>query len=141
MDTLNVKLKPLDDKIMFSAVARENPEVIIDYFTPVGTGQGYTSLELLMASFGSCISTTTLTILRHKIRKVINTLSVNIDSNVKDHHPKALENMRVVMHFSAKDRTESEVRQALKVAEEGMCPVWAMLKGNVAINVAVEIDE
>lgn len=69
MDTLNVKLQTIDEKAMFSATARENPEITIDYFPPVGTGKGYTSLELLMASFGSCVSTTLLSLLRYRMKK------------------------------------------------------------------------
>jgi len=45
MDTLNVTLQTIDLKTKFSATARDNQEVIIDYFPPIGTGKGYTSLE------------------------------------------------------------------------------------------------
>ena len=44
MDALTVKLQTIDEKTMFSATARENPEIIIDYFPPIGTGNGYTSI-------------------------------------------------------------------------------------------------
>lgn len=60
MGNLTVKLQTIDEKAMFSATARDNTQVIVDYFPPVGTGHGYTSLELFMISFGSCVSTTIL---------------------------------------------------------------------------------
>ena len=140
MDTLNVKLQSLDDKAMFSATARDNPQIIVDYFPPVGTGRGYTSLELLMASFGSCVSTTLLTLLRHKMQKTVDGITVEVMGKVRDNHPKALEQMSVTLDIRAKDLTEPEVRQALKVAEDAVCPVWAMLKGNVEVTVAVNIS-
>lgn len=48
MSDLSVKLQLIDDKAMLSATARENPAIVMDYFPPIGTGKGYTSLELLM---------------------------------------------------------------------------------------------
>ena len=141
MDTLTVNLKSLDDKAMFSATARDNPQIVVDYFPPVGTGQGYTSLELLMASFGSCVSTTLLTLLRHKMQKTVDGITVQVIGEVRDNHPKALEQMNVTLDIKAKDLTEGEVRQALKAAEDAVCPVWAMLKGNVEIEIEVEIGQ
>ncbi len=41
METMNVKLQTIDDKVKLRVTARENPEVIIDYFPPIGTGVGY----------------------------------------------------------------------------------------------------
>lgn len=140
MDTLCIKLETMDDKVMFRATARENPGVIIDYSPPIGTGKGYTSLELLMASYASCVSTTILTILRHKMHKTVDGVSARIEGNIRESHPKSLEHMHVALIIKAEDLTEPEVRQALKVAEEAMCPVWAMLKGNVTTDFLIEID-
>ena len=141
MDTLTVKLQSLDDKAMFGVTARDNPQIVVDYFPPVGTGQGYTSLELLMASFGSCVSTTLLTLLRYRMQKTVEGITVRVTGEVRDDHPKALERMNVVLDIKAKDLAEPEVRQALKAAEDAVCPVWAMLKGNVEIAIAVEISQ
>lgn len=141
MDTLTVKLQSLDEKVMLSATARDNPQIIIDYFPPVGTGQGYTSLELLMASFGSCVSSTLVTLLRHKMQKVVNGITVNVEGFVRDNHPKALERMEVALNIKAENLAEQEVRQALKALEDTICPVWAMIKGNVVIDITVKISE
>ncbi|MGI6153985.1 MAG: OsmC family protein [Christensenellaceae bacterium] len=140
MDTLTVKLQSLDDKAMFSTTARDNPQIIVDYFPPVGTGKGYTSLELLMASFGSCVSTTLLTLLRHKMQKTVDGIAVQVIGEVRENHPKALEKMNVTLDIRATDLTEPEVRQTLKAAN-AVCPVWAMLKGNVEIDIAVKIAQ
>lgn len=140
MDQLIVNLKTVNDKVKFSAEARNNPAIPIDYFPPVGTGEGYTSLELLMASFGSCISTTVLTLLRHRMKKTVGGVSVQVTGTVREEHPKALQHMRVALHFTAQDLTEAEVRGAIQASEEGLCPVWAMLKGNVDIDVDVTIS-
>ena len=141
MDILTVKLQSLDDKAMFGATARDNPQIVVDYFPPVGTGQGYTSLELLMASFGSCVSTTLLTLLRHRMQKTVEGITTHVLGEVRDNHPKALARMNVTLEIKAKDLSEPEVRQALKVAEDTVCPVWAMLKGNVEIDISIKINQ
>jgi putative redox protein len=140
-NTLTVKLQRIDDKAMFSATARENPAVVIDYFPPVGAGKGYTSLELLMMSFGSCVSTTLLSLLRYRMSKSIGGISGEVDGIVREEHPKALERILLRLHVRAKDLTEAEVREALKNAEDSICPVWAMIKGNVAVDIETEISE
>lgn len=141
MSDLMVKLQSIDDKAMFSATARENPAMVIDYFPPVGTGKGYTSLELLMASFGSCVSTTLLTVLRHKMKKVVKGISTEVEGTMREVHPKALEHILLRLNIKAKDLTEMEVRETLSNLEDNLCPVWAMIKGNVPISVEVEISE
>jgi len=141
MSDLMVKLQSIDDKAMYSATARENPAIVIDYFPPVGTGKGYTSLELLMASFASCVSTTLLSVLRYKKKKVVNDISAEVEGTVREVHPKALEHILLRLKIKAKDLTETEVRETLIVLEEKLCPVWAMMKGNVSVSVEVEIGE
>ena len=141
MSDLMVKLQSIDDKAMYSATARENPAIVIDYFPPVGTGKGYTSLELLIASFASCVSTTLLSVLRYKKKKIVSDISTEVEGTVREVHPKALEHILLRLKIKAKDLTETEVRETLIVLEEKLCPVWAMIKGNVTVSVEVEISE
>ncbi len=141
MNTLAVKIQSIDDKVMFSATARENPEVVIDYFPPIGTGKGYTSLELLMASFGSCVSTALLTLLRYRMKKQVNGISVEMKGTVREEHPKALQHILLALKIKAKDLLEAEAREALQIAEDKMCPVWSMIKGNVEVDIEIEISD
>ena len=138
-NTLTVRLQTIDDKVMFDATARENPAVTVDYFPPVGTGNGYTSLELLMIAFGSCVSTTLLTLLRYRMKKNVASLSAEVNGTLRDEHPKALKDITLLLKIKAEDLTEAEVQAALKIAEDTMCPVWAMIKGNVRVEVKAEI--
>ena len=139
MDTLNVKLQTIDDKVKIRATARENPEILIDYFPPIGSGMGYTSLELLMVGFGSCVSTTLLTLLRHRMKKTVHGITTEVEGTVREEHPKVLSHILLHLKITAQDVTEIEVRNTLAILEEKMCPVWAMIKGNVDIDVDVEI--
>lgn len=141
MDTLAVKLRTIDEKSMFSATARENPEIIIDYFPPVGSGKGYTSLELLMLSFGSCVSTTLLSLLRYRKKKKVDGVVAELQGSVREEHPKALKHISLNLTFKSKELSKAEVQEMLKVAEDKLCPVWTMIKGNVDVDVNIEISE
>lgn len=141
MDTLTVKMQTIDEKTMFSATARDNPEIIIDYFPPVGTGNGYTSLELFMASLGSCVSTTILSLLRYRMKKKVDGVVVEIEGTVRKEHPKALQHILLTLKFKSKELSNAEAMEALKAAEDKLCPVWSMIKGNVDVDVEIEISE
>ena len=139
-DHLEVRLKKVNDKVRFSATAGENPEVLIDYFPPFGDGEGYTSLELLLISFMSCASTTVLGYLRSILKKSVSSLQAKAEGDVRADHPKALRNIDLSLSIQSEDVVESDVEMALKAAEARLCPVWAMLKGNVEIRVAYSIE-
>jgi len=141
VDTLTVKMQTIDEKTMFSASARDNPEVIIDYFPPIGSGKGYTSLELFMISFGSCVSSTLLSLLRYRMKKKVDGVVVKVQGTVREEHPKALQHILLTLIFKSKELSEAEALEVLKVAEDKMCPVWSMIKGNVDVDVSIEINE
>ena len=140
-DYLEIKLQSIDDKAKLSASSRENPELIVDYFPPIGTGQGYTSLELLLISFASCISTTLVALLRAKMKKNVSGITAIAKGAVKEEHPKALSHIQLALTIQSDDITEADVKQALAVSEEKLCPVWAMIKGNVTIDVSFAIHK
>lgn len=141
VDTLTVQLHTIDEKTMFSATARDNPEIIIDYFPPIGSGKGYTSLELFMTSFGSCVSSTLLSLLRYRMKKKVDGVVAHVQGTVREEHPKALKHILLTLTFKSKELTKAEALEALNAAEEKMCPVWAMIKGNVDVDVEIEISE
>ena len=140
-NTLTVKLQTIDDKAMFSATARDNPAVTVDYFPPVGTGNGYTSLELLMIAFGSCVSTTLMSLLRYRMKKNVAGVSAEVKGTLRNEHPKALGHILLCLKIRSADVTDEELQTALKAAEDTICPVWSMIKGNVTVEVKTEIIE
>ena len=139
MESLKLSLHSIDGKVKFSATSRDNSQITIDYFPPIGSGEGYTSLELLMAAYGSCVSPTILTILRYKMGKTIIGISLQMEGKVRDEHPKALESISTTLQIKAEDLVKQEVMQALEIAENGLCPVWSMIKGSVTADFIVEI--
>jgi len=130
---LETTLTSIDDKVKFSARARSNPEVVIDYFPPFGTAEGYTSLELLLCSFSSCVGSTLSIILRSQMKRSIVSINAKAKGYVRDEHPKALSKIELELKIISPDAQEADVNRTLVALEEKLCPVWAMIKGNVEV--------
>lgn len=135
---LEVNLHTINDKVRFDACAPDKPAIAIDYFPPVGDGEGYTSLELLMASFASCVGTALLTLLR-AMRKTVSALETEARGAQCPEHPKKLSRIDLSMVFTSPDLEEADVQKALAMAEEKYCPVWAMIKGTTEVGVTFAI--
>ena len=50
-----------------------------------------------------------------------------------DAHPTLLTKIELAYSLSGDGLSSDSVEKAIRTAEEKMCPVWAMLKGNVEI--------
>lgn len=132
-NVLEIALTSVDDKVKFSAQARSNPEVMIDFFPPFGTADGYTSLELLLCSFSSCVSSTLSIILRSQMKRNVTSIKTKAIGYVKDEHPKALSKIELELFIESPDTQEADVEKTLVALENRLCPVWAMIKGNVEV--------
>ena len=62
--TLKVNGTLVDDKVQFVTTARDNPAVQCDFFPSIGSGEGYTGLEVLLMSLAVCSATTLAYLLR-----------------------------------------------------------------------------
>jgi putative redox protein len=140
-DILEVSLRTVNDKVKFAAWSDDRPEISIDYIPPVGDGEGYTSLELLLFSFTSCVSTLLLHYLRSILKRDVVSLQAKAIGDVRSEHPKSLSRIQVALTLQSPDAEESDVKTALKAAESRLCPVWAMIKGNVEIEVTFVIEK
>lgn len=130
---LDVSLKLVDGNVKFLANSRLNPDLVIDYFPPIGSGEGYTSQELLLISLASCLTTTVVTLIRHRMQKEVADVKVNANGVIRDEYPKALSKIEVEIIITSKDLEDSDMQRALAAAEQKLCPVWHLLKGNVDI--------
>lgn len=137
---LEIQLKLIDEKVKFAANARTNPEIVIDYFPPFGTAEGYTSLELFLISFASCVSTTIVTLIRGKMLKTISGISAKATGIVRETHPKAISKIQLDLVIESGDVEDTDIQKALAVSEEKLCPVWAMIKGNVEVEIKYTIQ-
>ena len=131
-EILEVHVHSTNQKLGYIGVAKSNPPIIMDYTPPLGDGKGYMPLELLLMSLAYC-SGGTLSYLLKKAGKDISAVKVNAKGTRRDHSPTSFTKIFLEFSLHSKDAGDADVRKAIKVAEESVCAVWDMLKGNVEI--------
>jgi putative redox protein len=137
---LEASIVLLNDKLHFNGKVEGNEPVSIDYIPPHGDGLGYTSLELFLLSFSSCIGSGLLTFLR-KMRKTIIRFEIVTKGIRREEHPTAFKTIFVEIKITSPDIEEAEVNKMLSLLEETYCPVWTMIKGNVEVEVFTIISQ
>jgi len=111
---------------------RNNQPITVDYANPLVDGHGYTPMELLLTSLASCSGATVISILQKK-RKQVDAFKVNARGIKRAEPPGAFEQIYLDFTLQSPDATPTDLERSIQLAEEKHCPVWAMLKGNVAI--------
>jgi len=111
---------------------RSLPPVAIDYIPPLGDGQGYLPLELVLMSLAAC-SGGTVGLLLRKMGKNVAGVTVNARGQRRDEHPASFQRISLEFILTAHDLADSDVEKAIRLSEESVCPVWAMLKHAVEI--------
>ncbi len=137
---LEVSLNLTNQKIKFTGKARSNPEIVMDYFPPFGDGEGYTGLELLLMSLASCSATSIVGLLR-KMNKDIRGFSVNARGIRREQHPTSFHTINLDFVLNSDNTADADLQKAINISEESLCPVWAMLKGNVEIITGFRIEK
>jgi putative redox protein len=135
---LNTSINLINDKLNFIGMVENNIPVSIDYTPPLGNNLGYTSLELLLLSLSSCVGSSVLTFLR-KMKKTITGCEILSSGIRKEDHPTGFKTITMEIHLKSADTTAEELTRVIKLSEETYCPVWAMLKGNVKIEIKYNI--
>jgi putative redox protein len=129
-----VTVKLTNQKVQFIGVSKCNIErpVAFDYKAPLGDGQGYNGLELLLMSFARCSGTAILYLLR-KMRKDISGMKVTAKGLRRDQPPIKFEKIFLEFILNSKDTKDDDIKKAIQLAEESVCPVWQMIKNNVEV--------
>ena len=131
--TLSASLRRGDDRVQFEAGDGENPVIRVDGVPPIGHGEGYTSMHLFLISFASCVGVTLASMVRDRMRRQLTAMTIDISGDTRDTHPKAFTHLRLHIDITSPGATEAEITRALDSAERKVCPVWAMVKGNVEV--------
>jgi putative redox protein len=138
MSALEARVSLINEKVQFRGIARGNAPVIMDYIPPFGDSEGYMALELLLMSLGTCASTAVATLLRRMGRQVT-AFDANASGTRREEHPKCFDSIHLHFTLTSPDAAEEEMQKAIDLSEQSVCPVWAMLKGNVIITTGFDI--
>jgi putative redox protein len=114
--------------------------VMMDY--PLRPGQpvaGLTPLKLLLSSLAGCIGNTVPMLLAKREQHVTG-LEVAVRADRRDEHPTILTaiDVELVVHGDGLD--PEIVEHSVKLAEEKLCPVWAMIRPATPITTSFRIE-
>jgi len=88
---------------------------------------------MLLLSLAACSGTSVVALLR-QMRKSVRGLVVSAEGVRRATHPTALETIALHFQLTSEDATDHDVEMAVDLSRESICPVWAMVKGNVKIS-------
>ena len=83
---LEVTVHSTNQRLGYTGALRSHPAIPIDYIPPLGDGQGYTPLEMLLMSLGAC-SGGTIGFLLRKMGKTVAGIKVNAKGARRETHP------------------------------------------------------
>ena len=129
---LEVTVHSTNQKLGYTGGLRDHPPIPIDYIPPFGDGQGYTPLEMLLMSLAAC-SGGTIGLLLRKMGRTVSGITVNAKGTRRQQHPTSFEKILLEFTVTSSDANDDDIRLAIRQAEESVCPVWAMVKGNAEI--------
>ncbi len=135
---LEVTVNSTNQKLGYTGSLRSLPPITIDYIPPLGDGQGYLPLEMLLMSLGAC-SGGTIGLLLRKMGKTVSAIRVNVKGTRREQHPTSFKKILMDFTVNSGDVKDADVQKAIKLAEASVCPVWAMVKGNVEITTEYKI--
>ena len=139
-EILRSDIRLIDDSVQFECRSKDRPPIVMDYYPPLGGGEGYTALEVFLASLGACVSGTILPLLR-KMRKEIREYSLEVVGTRSLDHPKSLKAIVLKIRIKGSGISLGDLERVMELAESKYCPVMAMIKGNVDLRAEYRIEE
>ncbi len=139
MENLLVTITRTDRKVHFEGVSNDNPDIAVpfDFAPPIGEGDGFAGLEMLLMTLAGCISTT-LVFLLGRAGKSIASFSATAQG-IRSERPLALKEVHMVARLKSDDISASDMETVIGQAE-AMAPVWQAVKNNVLVKIDYELS-
>ena len=134
-----LSVRAVRESLMCFHASTGDHSVCLDY--PLGPGDtaGPTPLEMLLTSLAVCAGST-LGLLLDRMKQPVTGLTVEARGKRRDEHPTVLTDIFLEFVITGVETYPAKVVQALTIAEEQLCPVWAMLKGGTGISTSFRIE-
>jgi uncharacterized OsmC-like protein len=98
----------------------------MDY--PAEPGKNPTPLETLLASLAACATTTLNLVLSRKMGTKLDGLEVEARAGRRAEHPTILTDIELVYHLAGEALDPQVIERAMRITEDQLCPVLAMLR-------------
>jgi putative redox protein len=110
----------------------------MDY--PAAGDANPTPLEVLLASLAACAANTLNLVLSRKMEANFTSLEVEAKAQRREEHPTVVTAIELVYHLRGAELAPEIVERALRIAEEQLCPVLAMLRPGTKITSSWQMD-
>jgi uncharacterized OsmC-like protein len=98
----------------------------MDY--PAEPGRNPTPLETLLASLAACAANTLNLVLCRKLGVQVHGLEVEARAERRGEHPTILTDIELVYHLAGEPLDAQLIDGAIRITEDQLCPVLAMLR-------------
>jgi putative redox protein len=114
--------------------------VRMDYpIPPQDTSEGFTPLQLLLASLAGCAGNV-VPLLLQRMRQPLEGLRMNVRAQRRVEHPTVLTEIAVEFVLQGPGLDPGRVELAIRQAEEQLCPVWDMIRKAAPIRTSFRIE-
>ena len=110
----------------------------MDY--PAAEGRNPTPLEMLLASLSACAANTLSLVLCRKMGAKVSSLEVEARAQRREEHPTVLTKIELIYHLRGEALAPEMVERALRIAEDQLCPVLAMLRPGTEITSSWQME-
>jgi len=131
-------LSMISSSVMPLGISRKRPDspVTMDFIPPIGDGEGFAGLELLLISFCGCVSTAIVGLLR-KTRKNIISYEGTAEGIISE-NPMSLTKIIFEARVKSDNINAEDMEKILNVASN-ISPVWLAVKNNVEVTAKYNI--
>jgi putative redox protein len=126
------------DKLHFWGKGDFGHPVPVDYSPPLGDGQGYGGLDLLLMALVACSAQTAMSLFI-KMKQDVTKFTVSATGKRTTEHPTVLTEIKVEFAVEGNGLSTELIEKAIRLSDEKYCPVWAMLKPSVSISYTVSV--
>ena len=106
---------------------RAGTAVALDFAREGEAIEGFTPMELLLASLAGCSGQVTVGLLK-RMGQEVKELTVRAHGTKKEIHPAVFTSIELEFEFRGGKLDAASVEKALALSEDRYCPVWAMVK-------------
>lgn len=105
-----------------------------------GNNEGPRPKSLMLVALGGCTGMDMASILR-KMRVPFESISVKVDGNITDEHPRHFDTMHITYVIKGKDIPKDKVEMAAKLSQEKYCGVTFSYRASIEITHEIIYEE
>ncbi|TLX77179.1 OsmC family protein [Labilibacter sediminis] len=105
-----------------------------------GNDAGVRPKPLMLLALAGCTGMDVVSILK-KMRVQYDDLTISVEANMREEHPKYYDEMKVIYNFKGNDLPMDKLERAVQLSEEQYCGVSALYKMAIPVTTEIRVNE